>query len=95
MAAGVISLAGMPDTSMFHFVTADSCLIKHGEQIIEAKAGGFIFIPKGLGHIVRRYRKIKPKTYSHFPGNIDHSLISSLLVPLIRTCSNTGTLSSP
>jgi AraC-like DNA-binding protein len=34
-------------------VTAGACVIEHGEQRIEAKAGDFIFIPKGLGHIVR------------------------------------------
>ena len=48
-----ISLPSMPNTSMFHIVTAGACVIEHGEQRIEAKAGDFIFIPKGLGHIVR------------------------------------------
>ena len=48
-----ISLPSMPNTSMFHIVTAGACVIEHGEQRIEAKAGDFIFIPKGQGHIVR------------------------------------------
>ena len=48
-----ISLPSMPNTSMFHIVTAGACVIEHGEQRIEARAGDFIFIPKGLGHIVR------------------------------------------
>ena len=48
-----ISLPSMPNTSMFHIVTAGACVIEHGEQRIEARAGDFIFIPKGQGHIVR------------------------------------------
>jgi AraC-like DNA-binding protein len=48
-----ISLPSMPNTSMFHIVTAGACVIEHGEHRIEAKAGDFIFIPKGQGHIVR------------------------------------------
>ena len=48
-----ISLPSMSNTSMFHIVTAGACVIEHGEQRIEARAGDFIFIPKGQGHIVR------------------------------------------
>ena len=48
-----ISLPSMPNTSMFHIVTAGACVIEHGEHRIEARAGDFIFIPKGQGHIVR------------------------------------------
>lgn len=48
-----VSLPSMPNTSMFHIVTAGSCIIEHGKQKIEMKAGDFVFIPKGQGHIFR------------------------------------------
>jgi len=48
-----VSLPGMPNTSMFHIITAGSCLIEHGDQKIELKAGDFVFIPKGHGHVFR------------------------------------------
>ena len=48
-----ISLPAMPETSMFHIVTAGSCLIECAQQKIELKAGDFIFLPKGQGHIFR------------------------------------------
>ena len=48
-----ISLPSMPDTSMFHIVTAGSCVIEHGDQQIELNAGDFVFLSKGDGHILR------------------------------------------
>ena len=48
-----VSLPSMPNTSMFHIITAGSCLIEHGDQSIRAKAGDFVFIPKGHGHVFR------------------------------------------
>ena len=48
-----VSLPSMPNTSMFHIITAGSCLIEHGEQKLELKAGDFVFIPKGHGHVFR------------------------------------------
>ncbi len=48
-----VSLPSMPNTSMFHIITAGSCLIEHGGQTLELKAGDFVFIPKGHGHVFR------------------------------------------
>jgi AraC-like DNA-binding protein len=47
------SLPSMPETSMFHIITAGSCIIECDGQTLELKAGDFVFVPKGLGHILR------------------------------------------
>ncbi|MFV2061740.1 MAG: AraC family transcriptional regulator [Gammaproteobacteria bacterium] len=48
-----VSLPSMPETSMFHIVTAGACSIECEGQSLELKAGDFVFVPKGQGHILR------------------------------------------
>ncbi|MBE9563909.1 MAG: cupin domain-containing protein, partial [Proteobacteria bacterium] len=69
-----VSLPSMPGTSIFHIITAGSCLIEHGEQVIELKAGDFVFIPKGQGHIFRSDSKAKAPDLFDLPRNqISHN----------------------
>ena len=69
-----VSLPCMPGTSIFHIITAGSCLIEHGEQVIELKAGDFVFIPKGQGHVIRSDSKAKAPDLFDLPRNqISHN----------------------
>ncbi|MFV1981991.1 MAG: AraC family transcriptional regulator [Thiohalomonadales bacterium] len=64
-----VSLPSMPKTSIFHIVTAGSCLIECGEQTIELKAGDFVFVPKGQGHILRSDSRAKVEDLFSLPRN--------------------------
>ncbi len=64
-----VSLPGMPNTSVFHIITAGSCLIEYGDQQIELKTGDFVFIPKGQGHIFRSDTKAKVANLFDLPRN--------------------------
>ena len=48
-----ILMPSMPNTSMFHIVTEGECIIDQGTKTLTLKAGDFVFIPKGEGHIIR------------------------------------------
>jgi len=64
-----VSLPSMPGTSIFHIITAGSCLIEYGKQVIELKVGDFVFIPKGQGHIFRSGPKAKVSDLLSLPRN--------------------------
>lgn len=64
-----VSLPSMPGTSIFHIITAGSCLIEYGEQKIELKVGDFVFIPKGQGHIFRSDSEAKVEDLFALPRN--------------------------
>lgn len=48
-----ILLPSLPRTSMFHIVLTGSCLLEHGGQQLELKAGDFVFVPRGQGQIFK------------------------------------------
>ncbi len=54
-----VSIPGMPGTSMFHIVTAGSCLIECQGEEIQIKSGDFVFVPKGQGHVLRSATGVK------------------------------------
>lgn len=64
-----VSLPSMPNTSMFHILTAGSCLVEYDDQKIEMKAGDFVFIPKGHGHIFRSDSDATVKDLFSIPRN--------------------------
>jgi len=64
-----VSLPSMPETSLFHIVTAGSCLIEYGGRTIVLKAGDFIFIPKGQGHSLRSAPDAKVADLFSLPRN--------------------------
>ena len=63
-----ISLPSMPGTSMFHIVTAGSCVIEHGDEQITLNAGDFVFVPKGEGHILRSAPEVEAGDLFSYPS---------------------------
>ena len=63
-----ILMPSMPNTSMFHIVTEGECIIEQGTKVLTLKAGDFVFIPKGEGHIIRSKENESPVELFSLPS---------------------------